>query len=361
MSIKKRPNSSLWWVDLTSPSGKRVRCSTGTSNRKEAQEFHDKLKAQLWREDALGERPEHSFDEAALEMLKLSEGQSDYGTKVRHVKYWRDALGGDTPISSLNSGRIMQALPTHTTHKDRKATPLSAASKNRYLATIRRILNLSVQWGWLSAAPKLGAFKEPKRRIRWEPQPVIAALIENLRLPWMRDVCRVAVATGMREDELLGLLPADVDLKRATAWVRAETAKSGYARAIPLNDDAIAVLERRLKTAVNYVFERPPRKSLTPRKISQIDDRDLKRACEAIGIKDFRFHDFRHTWASWHVQAGTPLMVLKELGGWETVEMVQKYAHLAKSHLANYANNVTFSAQSLEKEKADLVRDRLIA
>lgn len=127
--------------------------------------------------------------------------------------------------------------------------------------------------------------------------------------------------------------------------------KSGYARAVPLNDDAMAVLKRRLATAITYVFERPPQKTATPIKIGQTDDRDLKRACKAIGITDFRFHDFRHTWASWHVQAGTPLMVLKELGGWETVEMVQKYAHLARSHLASYANNVTFTSSFDQEAK----------
>src|SRR5690606_34619199 len=105
-----------------------------------------------------------------------------------------------------------------------------------------------------------------------------------------------------------------------------------------------------LKIAVKYVFERPPQKSDTPRRIGQIDDRDLKRACAAVGIKDFRFHDFRHTWASWHVQAGTPLMVLKELGGWETIEMVQKYAHLASCNTAHFDANVTFTARFEQEE-----------
>lgn len=73
-------------------------------------------------------------------------------------------------------------------------------------------------------------------------------------------------------------MPSDVDLSRATAWVRAENAKSGYARAVPLNSDAVAVIKRRLKTAVTYVFERPPQKTVKPIRISQVDDRDLKRA-----------------------------------------------------------------------------------
>ena len=87
------------------------------------------------------------------------------------------------------------------------------------------------------------------------------------------------------------------------------------------------------------------------RKISQVDARCLKSACKKTGICDFTLHDFRHTWASWHVQRGTQLMVLKELGGWETIEMVQKYAHLAQSHQAHHAESVTFLAHEDQKTK----------
>ena len=74
--------------------------------------------------------------------------------------------------------------------------------------------------------------------------------------------------------------------------------------------------------------------------------RPLKRA----GIHDFRWHDLRHTWASWHVQAGTPLHVLQDLGGWETAEMVRRYAHLSADHLAGYVDRVS-GASTLEKQE----------
>lgn len=171
----------------------------------------------------------------------------------------------------------------------------------------------------------------------------------------MRDICLVAVATGMREDELRSLEPSHIDLQRKHAWVVSENAKSGYARAVPLNDDAIAVLERRISGAKKFVFERPSRDGVV-RKISQVDARCFNRACAEIGIKDFHFHDLRHTWASWHAQSGTPLMVLKDLGGWETIEMVQRYAHLAPSHLAHHAQAVTFWSQQEQERKTPLVR-----
>ncbi|HYA58847.1 MAG TPA: tyrosine-type recombinase/integrase, partial [Burkholderiaceae bacterium] len=61
---------------------------------------------------------------------------------------------------------------------------------------------------------------------------------------------------------------------------------------------------------------------------------------ERAAISDFRWHDLRHTWASWHVQGGTPLFALQELGGWESAEMVRRYAHLAADHLAPYTERL---------------------
>jgi integrase len=71
-----------------------------------------------------------------------------------------------------------------------------------------------------------------------------------------------------------------------------------------------------------------------------------KSACSEAGIQDFRWHDLRHTWASWHVQLGTPLYALKELGGWETLEIVKRYAHLAPEHLKGYAERVSLGASA---------------
>jgi len=69
-----------------------------------------------------------------------------------------------------------------------------------------------------------------------------------------------------------------------------------------------------------------------------------KNALQRASINSFRWHDLRHTWASWHVQAGTPLNVLQELGGWSDSSMVLRYAHLAPEHLAEYANRIADSA-----------------
>src|SRR5690606_18799393 len=120
----------------------------------------------------LGEQPEHLFEEAALRFVHLSEGQSDYSTKLRHVQYWRDQFRGRA-MRSLTADEIVRALPTHSVHKMKQPTPLTGSTKNRYIATIKRILSLCAEWDWIDKPPKLPRYHEPDVRVRWEPPEVI--------------------------------------------------------------------------------------------------------------------------------------------------------------------------------------------
>lgn len=350
MPIRKHPDSGVWWIDIRAPGGQRIRRSTGTKERKAAQEYHDKVKAELWRADKLGEAMDHVFEEAAVRFLKMSEGQRNYDTKLQHVAYWLEKFRGRS-VRSLTAPVIADALPTHRTYQHRATIRLKPATRNRYRSTLMRILNLCFQWGWVNKVPKVTKLAEPDVRVRWEPPPVISALIQAIRMDWMKEVALFAVSTGMRANEILTLKWSQVDMQQRHAWVTHGQAKSKRARAVPLNADAMSVLERRRGTHPSLVFTRRARDGGDPSVISQIDARMLQRACMAVGVEDFHFHDFRHTWASWHVQNGTPLMVLKELGGWERIEMVQKYAHLAPTHLASHAETVTFWSQRAQESK----------
>ena len=125
--------------------------------------------------------------------------------------------------------------------------------------------------------------------------------------------------------------PADSlpDARRgATALVRAPRASRGHGGV--LAGDGLTGLQR-------YVF------SFRGRPIIQLNTKAWYAALERAGITDFRWHDLRHTWASWHVQNGTPLFALQELAGWESAEMVRRYAHLAADHLAPYADRLCVS------------------
>lgn len=358
MSIRKDKKSGIWHVSIYPPGGgARIRCSAETTDRQAAQEYHDRLKADLWRQAKLGEKPGRIFEEAAVRFLKQCVGQRDYATKALHVEYWSGLFAG-RELRSLTADEIFDGLPTHRVIQGKPRNLLANGTKNKYIATIRRMLNLCAEWEWIDKVPKLVRFEEPDVRVRWEPPHRILQLIDAMTLPWMRDAVIIAVSTGMRESELFALAPSTVDIDQRHAWVVHETAKSRRARAVPLNDDSASVIKRRLEAKPAYIIARDEGDG---RKIGQHDRRVFQRACNAVGIEDFHWHDLRHTWASWHVQRGTPLLVLKELGGWETIEMVQKYAHLAPSHLAAHSGTVKFWSISTPENETPPERAALVA
>lgn len=286
MSIRQR--NGIWWIDLRTPSGERVRRSAGTANRKAAQEYHDRLKAELWRVAKLGEQSNYIFEDAAVRFLKAAEGQKDYRTKVRHIRYWRDQFAGRA-ISSLTTDEVMDALPTHAIYAKRGRVKLTPATRNRYLSTIRRLLNLSVEWGWMPTAPTMRPAAEPVVRIRWITREEAHQLLSAITRDWMKDAVIFALATGMRAGEILSREWTQVDMSRRIAWVTAGRAKSKRARAVPLNNEAGEVIRRRIGTHPKRVFTR----NGAPQK--QIDPKMFGRACAKAGITDFRFHDLRHT------------------------------------------------------------------
>jgi integrase len=123
-----------------------------------------------------------------------------------------------------------------------------------------------------------------------------------------------------------------VDMRRKLAWIGAGEAKGRKAIPVPLSRSALDALRAMPRPHTGLVFQFDGARLGSPKT-------GWNAAVRRAGITPARWHDLRHTWASWHVQAGTPLMVLKELGGWSSLEQVMIYAHLAPSHIARYADN----------------------
>lgn len=339
MPLYKREKSPIWWVDITTPSGERIRCSAKTKIKKQAQEYHDKLKAQLWDQEVLNKEQERYFDEALLLFLRDSEQQKRLDSKKSHAQYFRQIFGGRT-LSSLTTEELISAIPIYSADGKKKLTP---ATQNRYRSSILRMLSLAYKAGWLDKIPYIPRKQEPKVRVSWINKEQAKAFVEALSLDWMQDVCTFALLTGARMSEILTMTWEKIDFEKQIAIVTNDKAKSGKARSLPLNKDAIVLLRRlyRQNSEQAHVFIR----TSTKKPINDIDRRDFQQAADKINASHLHFHDLRHTWASWHVQAGTPLFTLKEMGGWETLEMVRKYAHLNADHIIEHANSVTFTSQ----------------
>lgn len=287
----------------------------------------------------MGEKPSRTYDEAAVRFLTEQSEKADYDSKIRHIRHFRQAFGG-RKLDTLTRDEIFLALPQKDfrTGHDRK---VSNATRNRYLATIRAMLNDAADmWEWIGRAPKLKDSQEGATRIRWITQAEAQRLLNAITLQWLRDVTLFGFATGLRQANILELEWSRVDLVRRRAWVHPDQAKARKSIGVPLNPEDVEVIRRQIGKHQRFVFTRKGKP------IKSWGAAQWKHACARAEITNFRFHDVRHTWASWHVQNGTPLEKLKELGGWATYEMVLRYAHLAPDHLAEHANAVTVWAQN---------------
>ncbi|MBB3257669.1 integrase [Paraburkholderia bannensis] len=333
MSIRKRKGSDVWHIDFRTPGGCRVRQTSGTTNRKEALELEAKLKHEAWRVARLGEKPKHTFDEAAVRFLRERAGKPTYDDMEAKIFYFRGIFGG-RDLASITRAEIMESIPVDAVRKGRKA-PLKAGTRNRYLSTIRALMyDAKKEWEWIEDAPSLPELEEPSVRIRWITREEAKRLLRALADDCMRDCTAFGFATGLRQANILKLEWSQVDLPAKRAWIHPDQAKARKPIGVPLNEEALTILRRQIGKSDRFVFVS------AGEPLDRWDAYWWKVACKQAGIKNFRFHDVRHTWASWHVQGGTPLQVLKELGGWATFDMVLKYAHLAPDHLAQHANAV---------------------
>lgn len=326
MSLRKR--GSVWWITFTSPNGERVRRSAGTGNKAQAQELHDKLKAEIWRLDKLGDKPRRIWQDAVVRWLNEQAHKATLEEDKAKLR-WLDKYLAGRALETINRAMIDDITAA------KRAEGCGNATVNRTLALVRAILRKCARdWEWLDRAPAVRLLKEPTRRIRFLTHEQAQRLLSELP-PHLADMATFTLATGLRAANVTGLTWEQVDLDRKLAWVHPDQAKARRAIPVPLNEAALSVVRKQVGKHAERVFSyagKPLAK--------QISTKAWYRALQRAGIEDFRWHDLRHTWASWHVQGGTPLFALQELGGWETASMVRRYAHLAAGHLAAYADRL---------------------
>ncbi len=324
MSLYKRKDSSIWWVRFTHK-GKRIQQSSGTSERIKAEEYEAKLKSSLWEQERLGAKPIYKWNDAVVRYLSETKHKASQVSDIYHLR-WLDQY--------LN-GIELQAIKRDLLDKisvAKQAEGVQNSTVNRVQEIIRAILRKACnEWEWVDRIPVVRMLPEPTKRVRWitrnEADRLIAILPTHLA-----DMVCFSLETGLRRSNVTGLQWSQVDLVRRTAWIHPDQAKARKAIPVPLSIAAVSVLRKQIGKHQTNVF------TFNGKSVRQVNTKAWHKALKLVGIENFRWHDLRHTWASWHIQEGTPLHVLQELGGWSTPEMVQKYAHLSSEHLAQWVD-----------------------
>lgn len=324
MSLFKRADSECWQMCFFLE-GRKVRKSTKTTNRRIAQGIYDMTK---WEIAKGSYKPESQKD---MPFFELVDQFLEKHSKVEKASYKRDEVIGEalkkyfgkTPIGEIRAYDVKVWRKWRSQRVTNKGTVIKKASLNRELSFLKTMFNLAVEWGWLDENPaeKVKLLRGEEKRLRILDRKEIAKLIE-CAAGHLKPILILAVSTGMRKGEILGLKWKHVDL--ANGFIRIVNSKNGDSRNVPLDShtrDTLLKL-RQGSGSEDHVFWRANNERIKCVKEA------FKAACIRAGIADFRFHDLRHTAASLLAAGGCDIITLQHILGHKTLLMTQRYAHL---------------------------------
>lgn len=331
MSLYRRTGSPFWWIRFT-VNGERVSKSSGTADKKKAQELHDKIKASLWHQEHLGGLPDYTWNDAVLAWL-AEKGEFSSRTTYLSMFRWLETYLKNRPLKEIDN-RVIQVI--------RLAKLKEEATKgtvNRLLGIVTTIYNYAIKNGMVDKKykPSVQFFNEDEEaRVRWLTPDEQSALFRELP-SYLAEIVRFALVTGLRHGNIVRLKWEQLDLVRRVAFFSGNEVKNRTPFVLHLNADAVEIIRRQIGKHQEYVF------TYEGRQLLHANNKAWKQAVERAGLKNFRFHDLRHTWATRHIDAGTSIYELQVLGGWKDPTMVRRYGHLQPEHLARAAERISQS------------------
>jgi integrase len=320
--LYRHPRSPYWYVRI----GRKTRLSTGTADRGKAEEFERVLAERLWRQKKLGDRGAISWSEVAERWL------SDSARPRRRDRQFLDWLKpkiGDFSVSDVADPDAIERV-----RQLGLAAGWTQPTVDRLMNTVRAVLRRCVAWRYLDHAPHIPMFRKPAPEPRWITPEDLNRLCRNLPANLVAPV-RFAALTGLRHSAQVGLTWDRIDFKRRAAWVPASQMKAGKVLGIALSRPALKLLRSLYGgDRSGHVF------TWRGKRVRSFNTRAFRQGVKAAGLEPLRWHDLRHTFASWAVQSGVTLPELMQLGGWSTYQMALRYAHLAPQGLALAAEKV---------------------
>ena len=255
-------------------------------------------------------------------------------TQTQQLVWWREQIGTYT-LADVTPALVAEHRDKLARGVTTRKTQRSPATVNRYMAVLSHAFTVAVkEWGWLDDSPMRRVTKprESVGRVRFLTDDERTRLLqasEDSKNPHLYTVVVLALSTGARKSEIIKLGWKDVDLKRGIIVLH-ET-KNRERRALPLTGRALELVKelskvRRLDTDLLFPGHDPRQ----PMDLRAPWEAALKKA----GIEDFRFHDLRHSAASYLAMSGASLVEIADVLGHKTLQMVKRYAHLSEQHTA---------------------------
>lgn len=315
-----------YWITWTDAQGRRRRRRTDARTLQQARAARSAEVVRVEQAKVLGFAPPGEETTADVALRFLTHQKARLTAKA----YEREQGIVDGQIVPFFPGPLAAIrrvdVQRFVTHRAGKVGPHSVQKE---LNVLKHLLSLAVEWEVIpfSTGQGIKSPRVPAGRVRYlQPTELRTALIASPE--WLRPIVALAASTGMRRSEILGLRWLDVDLQNGR-FLLPQT-KNGEGRIVYLNGSAMAVL-RAIPTGTNTRATDRLFPALTGEQVSMA----FSRACRAVKIEDFRFHDLRHTAASWLRMQGADIHTVAQLLGHKDLRMAARYQHLSPTFLAD--------------------------
>jgi len=328
MRIFKR--GKTYYIDYTNAKGDRVKESTGTSNKKLAEQILAKRQTSVVEEKKLGIKP--VTQTLLSDQINVYLDFSKMEKKPKSARIDAMALRNFSTIIGKNKQYIDEITEEDIEKfKMERAKTVSSSTVARELATVKHFFTKAERWGKTRVDPARKVKKpgQAPGRVRYLLKEEIKKLLDACTLAYLRLFVIIALNTGMRKGEILGLTWEDIDYENAL--IHLADSKSGERADIIMNS-----------TVVNALKGYQDKPAARDEKIFKYEDikKSFTGALQRAGIRNFRIHDLRHCFASHLAMNGTPLPTLMELMRHKTIHMTLRYAHLSPSHKRQEVENL---------------------
>ena len=297
--------------------------------------FDNRTQAQQWARGVESEIDKGIVvDRRVAQRLSLAEILERYRREVTPTK--RGATDENLRLKAMAQrpfARIRMSALTSShlaAYRDERLKVVSGATVNRELSTLSHAIDTARrEWDvYLPTNPCTLVRRPPQgrprdRRLQGDEEKRLLAACGGARNRWLAHFVALAIETGMRRGELLGLLWDNVDLERRTAFL--PVTKNGESRGVPLSSRAVAVLRTLPPSTNGSVFGELTREALK---------QSFKRAVRRAGIAGLRLHDLRHEATSRFFEKGLNVMEVASVTGHKTLQMLKRYTHLSATDLA---------------------------
>lgn len=270
------------------------------------------------------------------------------------LRHWRNELG-EYSLRFITTEKLSKLMSELASMPDERGLKQSTRPKSRrtlkyYRDALDMLLKKACSWGWLGVNPMDGVERVTKlrnERTRYLSDDERSRLLAACRSSPNKQLYPIvvfALSTGCRKGEILGLSITDIDLVRGIAILR--DTKNGETRSVPVVGHPAELLECQLNFSNAQYDQKAPnanRRYLFPRKdlTAPIDIRKAwENAVEQANVVDFRFHDLRHSTASYLAMQGRSLIEIADMLGHKTLHMVKRYSHLSADHKKGLAEEL---------------------